>query len=539
MSRTIKREYCPLCQSKDNLCTFKAEDGTLLQQCKTPRCKNHKAFRYDEKDTFLNSDYDEVGGQEGWANYKELPKDVKKQEKEYRGISADVCNLVGIREGQGDDKFIAEYIHHNLDGSTDIKYRWPDKKFSWAQPKGNTTTLFNLHNCNDFTRPLIITEGNEDCASLVELGYQACSLLSASDVENSWKHSKDKIDKFPSIIIAVDNDSAGNDVNKFIQERLQHKQLFKLDLGPFKDANEALITDRDFLEQRIQYPTEILPNGLIPGTQLDFTSLKNQVVRSIPLPWPGLNSGLNGLEYGCLYLFLAGTSTGKSTVLRELAYWYRMNLPELKIANFFLEENETVTPLAYMALELNVPLGTLRRDISQIPDLDYVRARKVVDTDNLIFIGKEFGRNADAIISYIEYLVEVKKFDLIIIDHLSYIIGRTGVSKNGERRDIDEFIYRLQDLVQRLGCIVVAVSHVNESNGKRWDEGEVPNIYSGRGSRALAQVPDGIIGLARAISNEYEKSVLSLYNLKNRWHAQTGKTDELIYIEKTGRLVTK
>ena len=365
-------------------------------------------------------------------------------------------------------------------------------------------------------------------------------MLSASDIDSSFRNSIDKINKFPSIIIAVDNDSAGNSASDYLVKVLQHKHLFKVDFSHFKDANEALLKDIDFLKKRIQSPIEILPSGLVSGSKLDFDKLKNQVVHSIPLPWPGLNSGLNGLEYGCLYLFLAGTSTGKSTVLRELAYWYRKNLPELKIANFFFEENEDVTPLAYMALDLNIPLGTLRRELSSVSDEDYIKAKKVVDTDNLVFINKDFNRDISELIASIEYLVTVKKFDLIIIDHISYIIGRSGIGKHGERRDIDEFIYKLQDITQRLGCIIVAVSHVTESNsGKRWDEGEVPNIYSGRGSRALAQVPDGIIGLSRAISNEYEKSVLSLYNLKNRWHAQTGKTDELIYIEKTGRLVVK
>ncbi len=535
MSKTLKREYCPSC-SKNNLCTFETDDGAEIQQCKTPDCENNKAKRLD-----INIDINTQSPQR-FENLEveSLLLDLFPQKTEYRGISPVVCNALGIREAIGNEDFLAQYIHTNLDGSIDIKRRYKDKKFLWESGKGHTTTLFALDKCKEHTKPLYITEGNEDCASIWELGYQACSLLSGTDYGESFRNSLDYINKFSSIILAIEHDIIGKSVKKALKKDLQHKQLFEVDFGSFKDANEVLVTDREFLKQRLSYPTEIFPSGLIQGDQIDYIGLKNKIVRSIPVPWPGLNSGMNGLEYGCLYMFLAGTTTGKSTVLRELAYWYRKQLPELRIGNFFFEENEDVTPLAYHALELNIPLGTLRREISTISDESYEQARKITDTSNLMFIDKKFDRNIDNLLKQIEYLVQVKKFDLIIIDHISYIIGRTGTSRHGERVDIDKFIYALQDLTQRLGCIIVAVSHVNESDSsKRWDQGEVPNIYSGRGSRALSQVPDGIIGLARNITNEYEKSVLSLYNLKNRWHAQTGKTDELIYIEKTGRLIIK
>lgn len=535
MGKTIKRESCNSCNSKDNLCTFLGDNGSEYQKCVTPNCteSNVKISNFGDLDLAWEPrvDFDKSDVQ------KHL--DLRKQTKSYRGIGPDICNMLGIREAEEDETFLTQYVHTNLDGTIDIKYRWPDKKFSWCNPKSESTSMFALDKCTDFSKPLCITEGNEDCASLWEIGYQACSLFSAGAEDKNVKQDLEYINKFSSIIICVDNDLAGQAVTKNLLNLLQHKQVFIMDFAPYKDANEYLINDREGLISKRS--VEVIPSGLVQGNQLNFDKLKNQVVRSIPLPWPGLDKGLNGLEYGCLYLFLAGTSTGKSTVLRELAYWYRNNLPNLKIANFFFEENEDVTPLAYLALELNVPLGTLRREIKDIDQDMYNQAvKKLIDTDKLMFINKDFNKNINNLLTTIEYLVKIKKYELIIIDHISYIIGRTGTSKNGERIDIDNFLYKLQDITQRLGCIIVAVSHINESNGtKRWDEGEIPNIYSGRGSKALAQVPDGIIGLARNITNEYEKSVLSLYNLKNRWHSNTGKTDELIYIEKTGRLIIK
>ncbi len=548
MGKTIKREACDLCNSKDNLCTYIGTNGNEYTKCVTPGCLNannvqsvlsDSEFKLNQacKDISFISDeeYDALNGENSWVMTTTTDRLV------YRGISPEIQKQLGIISNYDDNNLIASYEHTNLDKTVDIKYRWQDKKFSWAQPKGDNTTPFGLDKCIDFNKPLYITEGNEDCASLWEIGRQACSVLSADSKNNDLVKAVNYVNQFKEIIIAVDNDQAGQTVRDNIKKLFPTKLVKELNFEPYKDANEALVTERDFLINIVEEIEEMLPDGLIQGNQLDFNKLKHQVIKAIPLPWPKLQDALQGLEYGCLYLFLAGTSTGKSTVLRELAYHYRKTLPDLKIANFFFEENEQVTPLAYLALHLNLPLGDLRRTINELDENVYTKAyNEVLDNDKLMFINKDFSKNIDNLLKTIEYLVINKGYSLIIIDHISYIIGRTGTSRNGERIDIDNFIYRLQDITQRLGCIILAVSHVNESDStKRWDQGQAPNIYSGRGSKALAQVPDGIIGLARNIESEFDKSTLTLYNLKNRWFGQTGKVDELVYIEKTGRLVLK
>lgn len=521
MAKTETRRYCESC-NKRNLCSFYGSDGLLKTICKTDSC----LFNKQERNIPMNNNY--IDSIDLTFHYPATS---------YRGISSETCKFLGIQIAEVGDKQIIRYTHTNLDSSQSIKERYPNKVFKW-DGKTEQTNMFGLDKCNDFNSPLIITEGNEDAATIWDLGYQACSVLSATTEIKDIELAYDRLEKYPEIWICIEQDKAGRTVTENIKRLLAHKLIRQIDLSPRKDANDWIREnpDREELLNRLNNGIEILPEGIIFGNQLDINRLKTTNIRSIPLPWPKLNDSLNGLEYGCLYLFLAGTSVGKSSILRELGYYYRTELPDLKIANFFLEENEEVTPLAYVSIHNNVPLGNLRRDRTLLSSSQWDYAhQELLNTENLLFINKDFKKESESILKHIEYLVRVKKFDMIIIDHISYIIGRTGVSKHGERRDVDEFIYKLQDLVQRLNCIILAVSHVNESSSqKRWDQGEIPNIYSGRSSKVLAQVPDGIIGLSRNMVDASD--ILSLYNLKNRWFSKLGKMDDLVYINETGRL---
>lgn len=445
---------------------------------------------------------------------------------EERGVSQETCKLLGIMSNADEIAFL-------YDNGVKIRKRH-EKKFYWLEGDPQECSMFGLAQAKDYSKPIILTEGENDTASCYEVGYQACSVRSgAKDIEKSIQHDLQELLKYKEIWLGLDNDEEGQKATEKALKLLPKAKIISL---TNKDANEGLLdnTLKEDLDAFEWEESKSKREGLIFGNELDFNQLQSSPIKSIELPWPKLNESLGGLDYGCFYLILAGVGIGKSTLLNELSYYYYDK--GHKIANLFYEENEEVTPLRYIALKHNIPVGKLRRkrDLITAKDWDNV---KDIFKDSVCFLGKNALRNSDKLIDYIEYLVEKKEFKLIIIDHISYIIGRSGISKNGERRDIDELIYRLQDLTQRLGCIIIAVSHITESTGtKGWDDGEIPSLYSGRGSKVLAQVPDGIIGLARNMKNEYNQSIMTLYNLKNRWGGTLGKMDSLVYYDNTGRL---
>jgi twinkle protein len=529
MGKTLLRQVCHKC-NKRNLCTYLDKFNNKQTRCMTEGCSSTNNIGNITKEVSNSQFIDSID-----LEFKDFTEP-------YRDISPETCKKLGIQHAVIGDKTIIRYEHKNSDGTVSYKLRYPNKVFEW-KPKAENTNMFALDKCVDFTKPLIITEGNEDCATLWDLGFQACSLLCAGSEYNDLELDIDKINKFESIYLCIEQDKAGKKATKNIKEILKHKLLFEVDLNPRKDANDWIKEDpdRNELVNRINNATEVVPNGIVFGMNLNKEVLWEDPPLAIPFPWPGLNETMTGLEYGQLYGIFGGSSIGKSSVLRELVYYFRTSRPELKIANIFLEENQRITPLVYLALAKNIPLGKLKRDKSLIDPIEREELyNTILNTENLMFIDEKYDRDSETLLKTIEYLASVKKYDIILLDHISYIIGRSKIGKNGERRDIDELLYALQDKARNLNIIIIFACHLSDpSQPPGWDEGRVPGLYNGRGSRVLAQVPDGIIGISRNMIDKGSCDILGLHNLKNRWDGTLGKIQELVYISATGRLVIK
>jgi twinkle protein len=452
-----------------------------------------------------------------------------------RGLTRETCLACGIQVGTYYKAPCYAFAYNQ-----GVKLRIKPKEFSWVSGSENASSMFGLTLFKDYTKPIIITEGEFDMAVCVQLGYQAVSLKSGSQsARKNIEQDKAELLKYAEIWLCFDNDQPGLQAREVALSLLPKNKVKWVELGEFKDVNEAHLAGKseEILHTGLR---EYHPEGVLFGSQLDYDALWQSPKQGLPLPWPLINKMLKGLNYGNFYMLFGGSSIGKSSVLRELVYYYRKKLPQIKIANIFLEEDQEVSPLTYLAMEKNIPIGQLMLNRDLIPEQERKTLfDSLLNTDNLMFINHAYKRDSQTLLDTIEWLVTAKKYDIVILDHISYIIGRTA-SKQGERRDIDELCYQLQDLVKRLGFILVAASHlVDPPSEPGWDEGRVPGLYNGRGSRVLAQVPDGIIGVSRNMKDIYNCDVLKLHNLKNRWFGELGEADHLLFMSPTGRLVIK
>jgi len=99
---------------------------------------------------------------------------------------------------------------------------------------------------------------------------------------------------------------------------------------------------------------------------------------------------------------------------------------------------------------------------------------------------------------------------------------------------------KLRTLVQELNIGMFLVSHLRRPQGsKGHEEGAQVSLSELRGSAAIAQLSDCVIGLERNQQAEdfREANTTKLRVLKNRFAGLTGKACELFYDRDTGRLV--
>ena len=83
---------------------------------------------------------------------------------------------------------------------------------------------------------------------------------------------------------------------------------------------------------------------------------------------------------------------------------------------------------------------------------------------------------------------------------------------------------------------MILVSHLKRPEGKGHENGAQTSLAQLRGSAAIAQLSDMVIGLERDQQDEESKNITTIRVLKNRFSGETGVAGALRYETDTGRL---
>ena len=154
---------------------------------------------------------------------------IKDQVEHYlgiRGISPETITQLDIRQ-DNHGNCVFNYYDTN-DVLTMVKYRPShaiDKSKgeikNWAQKDADTAPLLYNMNKINVAMPLLITEGEIDCAAAIECGYHNAVSVPFGAGNFTWiEHNWDWLEQFESIIIASDNDEAGQKMRKEVVYRL-------------------------------------------------------------------------------------------------------------------------------------------------------------------------------------------------------------------------------------------------------------------------------------------------------------------------------
>ena len=97
---------------------------------------------------------------------------------------------------------------------------------------------------------------------------------------------------------------------------------------------------------------------------------------------------------------------------------------------------------------------------------------------------------------------------------------------------------KLRMFVQEMRITLLLVSHLKRPDGKSLEDGAATSLGMLRGSAAIAQLSDAVIGAERnsQAEDEEERNTTKLRVLKNRLSGKTGPAGRLVYNEDTGRL---
>jgi len=201
-----------------------------------------------------------------------------------------------------------------------------------------------------------------------------------------------------------------------------------------------------------------------------------------------------------------------------------------------LEESIRKTSLDLMGMYLNKRLSMSEEAV----DRDTLRtAFDATLGTGRVYMYDHFGSTqVDRLLARVRHLAKGFDCGWIILDHLSILVSALDdASGLDERKLIDRTMTLLRTMVQETGVGLIVVSHLKRPEGNRGhEEGAVTSLSQLRGSHAIAQLSDMVIGLERNQQDDESRDQTVVRILKNRFSGETGEACTLYYDHETGRL---
>jgi twinkle protein len=452
-----------------------------------------------------------------------------------RGLNEDTCRKFGYGVAKHGGKPVQVAPYFGADGVVKAqKLRYADKTFT-VVGEIKECGLFGQQVWRDGGKMLTITEGEIDALSVSQLQDNKWPVVSipsgAQSAAKAIRAQLEWIEKFESVVLMFDMDEVGQAAARECALLLTPGKA-KIAKLPLKDANKCLTEGRGKEVIDAMWGAKVFrPDGIVDGRDI-WDKLNEPEPPSIPFPWVGLNDKLHGLREGELYTLCSGTGIGKSSVCRELAYWL-MGMDK-KVGYIALEESVKRTAFGLMGVHLNRKLH-IEKERQLVPPEQMRAAFDATVGSGKLFLYDHFGScDSDNLMSRIRYMVRGLECRWIFLDHISIVVS--GIDEGDERRVIDNTMTKLRTLTSELNCGMILVSHLKRPPDKAHEEGGQTSLAQLRGSAAIGQLSDAVIGLERNQQDEALKNLTKLRVLKNRFDGDTGLAGALMWDRVTGRL---
>jgi len=404
--------------------------------------------------------------------------------------------------------------------------------------------LFGQQKFSNFNRKrIVVTEGEFDAMAARHLLNGGCDVVSlkggAQSAAKDFKTAYEYLDGYQEIIVCFDADEAGKGAVERVADIFAGKlRIMKMDPKVGKDANDYLTNGniKEFSDLYWAAP-QYTPNGVLSKDELWERLSRERPDAMGDYPWAPLNELTYGFRPTELVTVCAGSGLGKSSILREIVMHIK-DTTDNKIGVLFMEESVERTAEGFMGIDLNTPVHLPSSKVKRGEDAYKQSFDRVFGDDNLFVMDASFdtGATVDQVVSRVRFMAKAMDCKIIVLDHISILVS--GGQYGDERRALDEIMTKLRTLTQDTGIVLFAVSHLKRPDGKGHEEGAVTSVAQLRGSAAIAQLSDFVIGLERNGQAEcpVERNTTQIRVLKNRFSGITGPAGYVLYNNETGRL---
>ena len=520
----VQHESCPECGSKDNLARYSTGQGYCFG------CGHWEAPKGEGKVEAVTREV--TNSMELFTGNSGAIVD--------RGINADVVKKYGVTLQYDEKGGIKKhcYPYHDTSGAhVGNKVRVCQSKDFSYDGNSRDVGLFGENLFKGGGKYITVCEGELDAMSVHQMfgnKYASVSLRTGSKgAKNDIKRSLEYLESFDWVVLCFDNDSAGQEAIKSVVDLFSPNKVKVCNLHR-KDANDMLMAGQIANFTRQWWDAKpYRPDGIV-ASEDTWNILTEEIrVESIAYPWIGLNELTYGFRKGELVTITSGAGMGKTQMVRELEHYLLKTTTE-NIGILALEENVKNTTLGIMSIEADQPLHL------NLHDMDDEELKVYWDSTmgkGRVYMYDHFGSTSeDNLLSKVRYLAKGLDCKWIVLDHLSIVVSDQEALD--ERKAIDGIMTKLRQLVQETGVGLFLVSHLRRPMGRGHEEGGQISLSELRGSAAIAQLSDMVIGLERnqQADDEQVRNTTIVRVLKNRFSGLTGPACSLFYDKNTGRM---
>ena len=462
-----------------------------------------------------------------------------------RRISGKITSKFGVtvsfnKEGKIDKHYYPYFDSKDTNNLIGYKERTVATKEFQIIGTNKGSGLFGQEANRSGGKYLTICEGEIDALSISEMfdgKWQVVSLKNgANSASRDIKDNLDYIESFDNVVLCFDQDPAGFEAVKAVQDIISVGKL-KVCKLPMKDANEMLMNGKIKEFTNAWWSAEsYTPAGIIRGKDTWEYLIKSNDSVTVDYPWQGLNKFTYGFRTKELVTITSGAGMGKTSVVKELES-YILNTTEDNLAIIHLEEAIETSVTGLMSIEANIPLH-IPQYAKELSEIDKKTLwQKSVGDRNVFFYDHWGSMSEDSLLNVIRSYAKSYECRWIILDHLSIVVSdQDGIAD--ERKAIDAIMTKLRKIVQETGVGLFLISHLKRPQGKAHEEGGQVSLSELRGSAAIAQLSDIVIGLERNQQDDDPiiRNQTTLRVIKNRFSGLTGKACRLQYDSETGRL---
>lgn len=452
-----------------------------------------------------------------------------------RGISHSTLKRMRVSEGEefmpqtGCKMNTIQFNYYLNNELINVKYRTGNKHFKLES--GAELIPYNLDSIVGKS-DCIITEGEMDCLSFIEVGYSNCISV-PNGANNNLSYLDDFIDGWfedkQTIYIAVDTDAKGLMLRDELTRRFGVERCKIVSYGTnCKDANDHLVKyGKESLRNCIKEAKDIKIEEVYSVTDIE-DPLDQLYQQGLP---QGVTIGLPNFDKLCsfetkrLAIVTGIPGSGKSEFIDQIVE--ALNVKHGWKTAFFSPEN---APIQLHASKLIEKLTGKSFRPDTLSASEYEEAKQYMN-ENFFFIYPKEDFSVENILAKARYLIRKRGIKALVIDPYNRLDITQG--RNKETDVVRDILRSLISFAQQNDVLIFLMAHPTKmAKNQKSDVIDIPTLYDIAGSAHFFNMADYGIVVHRNRVNETVEVKVSKVRFK---HLGSVGTANLKYHMANGR----